>query len=139
MAAPGLGISREYATIPFKAKGAERDGCDCWGLVRLFYREQLQITLPAYLSEYAEDYTAATVDSAVCSHRREPQWQCVDVAAYGDVALFLSKGLVTHMGVMLNNRVMLHASASLGGVATARVTAQPWRSKLEGFYRYASR
>lgn len=38
----------DYLAIPFAFDGRDRDGCDCWGLLRLIYQEQLGIELPAY-------------------------------------------------------------------------------------------
>lgn len=35
-----------YVGLPYRAGGRERDGLDCWGLIRLIYREEKGILLP---------------------------------------------------------------------------------------------
>lgn len=38
--------STRYIGIPYRAGGRERDGLDCWGLIRLIYREERNTLLP---------------------------------------------------------------------------------------------
>ena len=36
----------KYVGIPYAPGMSSRDGCDCWGLVRLVYREEFGTLLP---------------------------------------------------------------------------------------------
>ena len=41
-----------YVGLPWADLGRDRTGCDCWGLARLVYAEQLGIALPSYSDAY---------------------------------------------------------------------------------------
>jgi len=43
----------DYVGLPFKAHGRERNGVDCWGLVRLVLAERFRLALPSYAGGYA--------------------------------------------------------------------------------------
>src|SRR5512134_1374594 len=54
-----------YVGIPYLDHGAARSGCDCWGLVRLIYRERTRIELPSYAGDYAGEADSEGVGRCV--------------------------------------------------------------------------
>ena len=52
--------ARRYIGIPYVNKGRSIDGADCWGIVRLILKEQLNVEVPSYSDLYknADDVKA---------------------------------------------------------------------------------
>ena len=43
-----------YTRVPFKSRGRDRAGADCWGLARLAYRDELGLDLPKFDDGYTD-------------------------------------------------------------------------------------
>lgn len=101
----------DYVGIPFADGGRDRNGCDCWGLVALVYREQLQIELPAYgdisahdLVQVASKISAGADDAEVWLPVTEPRmYDVVVMRAWGE-------RIAGHVGIYVDGSV-LHSEA----------------------------
>lgn len=76
--------SSKYIGIPFRDLGRDWDGCDCWGLVRLVYQNDLGITLPMHMIS-ERDVRAAVY--ALHDHANRIGWMQVEQTQDYDVAL----------------------------------------------------
>lgn len=126
----------EYVGLPFADKGRTREGCDCWGLVRLVLHEQFGIDLPSYTDDYTSTADNAGIAGAIDSNMAG--WRIVPPgeAREGDVALFRIGGLPLHVGVVIGDvRYMLHVCMGIDA-CTEQYRAPRWLSRLEGVYRH---
>jgi cell wall-associated NlpC family hydrolase len=102
-----------YVGLAYRRGGRERPAVDCWGLVRLVYREQLGVELDAHATD-------PDLGRAIVAERQA--WSPVPPAAArpGDVVLLRRPGQPFHVGVLLAGRRLLHADEPVG-VAVERV------------------
>jgi probable lipoprotein NlpC len=128
---------QQYIGIPFLDHGRDRSGCDCWGLVRLVYAEQLGIILPDLGDEYSEAYARGEVDEAVGSTVGQ-EWN-VDVTGQAwqplDVMIFTRAGVECHVGLYVRPGEMLHV---IEGTAAAyeRYDTVKWKRRLSRVVRW---
>jgi cell wall-associated NlpC family hydrolase len=102
-----------YVGLAYRRGGRERPAVDCWGLVRLVYREQLGIELDPHATD-------PDLGRAIVAERSA--WAAVPPASAkpGDVVLVKRPGQPFHVGVLLAGRRLLHADEPFG-VAVERV------------------
>lgn len=126
----------KYRHIPYADHGRGFDGCDCWGLVRLFYREELRIELPSWSAAYP---SADSVSAGHIATQAEcfADWLKLAAPEIGAVGEFHIGGLF-HVGVCLDTfgRRMLHIMRGRR-VTIENVSGHAWKHRCRGWYRYA--
>lgn len=128
--------SNEYINIPFKEHGRDRSGCDCWGLARIIYKEQLGLDLPTLINyENTKDSHAI----AELYENEHLKWQEIPVGEEKefDILVFKILGLPTHIGIVINKGIMIHCEYKIGTHITEYTREIQWRNRLVGVYRYA--
>lgn len=126
----------KYFRIPYVHEGRDFSGADCWGLVILYYREELGIELP--------DYKGAPAYRDWCDSRYileaadtlSELFSSVDVtqAQPGDVVVICANSRVpNHIGVCLDNKEFLH---TLDGHGPAVSRLSTWRRRVHKLYRH---
>lgn len=108
-----------YIGIPFMDQGCGYDGCDCYGLVRLVYREELGIELPFLGDTYSTAYARNEVNDTV-KQIASAEWN-LDVTGGPykpfDVLVFRRGADEAHVGLWIAPGWMLHI---LEGVDSCR-------------------
>lgn len=122
--------------VPYADKGRTMAGCDCWGLLRLVYRDVLGVELPSYLDDYnsADDKNSA----AAAISRRIHEWTPVPMGSErsGDAVSILLLGLPCHVGVVTVPGRMLHVTKGADATVESYRSAF-WSRRVEGVYRHA--
>lgn len=123
-----------YIGLPFAAKGRDRAGLDCWGLVRLVLAERFGCVLPIWTEGYdaIEPNPRTAAHLAACAQTMFRLAPCE--AAPGDVLLFRIGGELAHVAVNIGEGKMLHIHEGVNA-CIERWQGPRWQPRLEGVYR----
>lgn len=122
----------KYIGIPYKDKGRDETGVDCWGLARLIYENEYNIKLPSLSSEYIN---GDTVSISELFAQYSEGWEKLDTAKEGDLVLFRVLGIESHVGVMISSTHFIHARENQT-VVIESITSSMWEHRVLGYYKY---
>lgn len=124
----------KYMGIPFKEKGRDDSGYDCWGLVCAVYKTEVGIILPSFDDQY-EKISSKKVPRLFERHAKK--WINVDVGSEKefDVALLRLNGRPWHVAVVIGYGRMLHIMNGIN-VCSEKYRNALWSNRIVGFYRY---
>lgn len=124
-----------YIGLPFKEHGRDRQGVDCWGLVRLVLGEEFGIRLPSYADGYASTEDAEDIGRLVRGEMAP--WRDVSHAEEqpGDVVLMRLMNQPMHVGLVVGAGWMLHIEEGIDA-CLERYDSAKWRRRVLGIYRY---
>ena len=127
---------RKYIGIPFRDCGRDFDGLDCWGLVRLVWKEERGVLMPdmgdAYSSAFARGEVGETAkmleagewNRDVTDEERQPL----------DVLVFSFGTLDLHVGLWVAPGEMLHVMRGME-TAVERYDVSKWARRLSRILR----
>ena len=125
-----------YVGIKWVYRGREIDrdgGLDCYGLVRLFYKNEYSIELPKWDVIASSDNPQVT-DNLVKSNDLEHDHPFVETITpkTGDVVLMNILGFPVHVGIFVNDKYLLHSrqQSSLSEI----VSFDKWSKRVDGYY-----
>ena len=125
-----------YIGIKFADRGRDRNGIDCWGLVRLVYLEQMGIMLPGYEDGYRDTGDSGGVAAMYDRELGGDAWRPIqDEPELGDVALYLTGLRLWHVAMVVGHDWLLHARRGADS-CLERMSAAVWEPRLRGIYRY---
>jgi hypothetical protein len=125
----------KYMGIPFKEKGRDFSGVDCWGLVYLIYKMERGIELFSYDQDYesTKDYKQIL---RLMMIETANHWEPIGIPEEFDSVSVRMQGEPWHCGLMLNSTQMLHIEHELVYPVISRVARPNWKHRILGYYRY---
>lgn len=129
---------RDLIGVPFKNRGRDMDGFDCYGLVQEMYR-RYGISIPNYTADF-DDLEKVneliTSKTAISSNWRriEPDEE-LPVPCLLAIRFGTPSGIVNHTGCYIGNGRFIHIRANIG-VCVDRIDSPAWRHVIEGFFEY---
>lgn len=127
-----------YIGLPYRSGGRDREGVDCWGLLRLIYRERKGILLPDLPGI---DAGGVLEISREILARHHENWFEIGMPADMDVVAMSMRDTLHHVGVwtMADGGKVIHSWKGSSVVADA-IRNLKWRGiRTIRFFRYGCR
>ena len=124
-----------YVGIPYKDQGREMEGLDCWGLVRLIYKQELGIDLPSYCDGYQSAEEVHGASRMVVEEKA--RWSQIPDGEEepGDVVVMKISGLPMHVGVIIGYGKMIHVMKGCDSVVE-KYRSTMWKNRIDGYFRH---
>jgi cell wall-associated NlpC family hydrolase len=128
-------LSPKYIGIPFKDREESFDGADCYGIVRLYYKNELNIEI--FENKLKYDEIKKILMQFLNVSRTD--WIKVDKAEIGDVIAMAHDpkhpNIIQHFGIYLGDGKMLHTLKEIGSHI---VNVSEYQYFIKGYYRWQS-
>lgn len=125
----------KYVGIPYAEKGRDITGLDCYGLVRLIYKNEYKIDLPSFSAEYTADDNNRIQDLIA---QYKEGWESTDTPSAGDIVLFRIMGVESHVGLVISPTHFIHVRENQDS-AIESLSAHKWSKRIVGFFKYSEK
>lgn len=126
-----------YSAIPFVDHGRDGSGCDCYGLLRLVYRDRLGVELPLLLDGYRHTEQRQILANLIEGNALLIGFSQMDLDRLQpfDVLIIRQAGVNCHLGVLVTPNLLLHTEAGRG-VVVEDIRRPHLRPRIREAWRY---
>jgi len=124
----------KYIGIPFEDRGQSMESSDCYGLVRLVYKQELGLVIPEFNSSCAD---TRRIFSDYLKQISE-HWDLVteETKPFDVIAMAYDHDhpkIVQHFGIYIGNGMMLQ---TLKGIGAFTIKVSEYQHYVKGIYRW---
>jgi cell wall-associated NlpC family hydrolase len=125
---------KNYIGIPFISNGRTKEGCDCYGLVRLVLQNEYGVNLPELSNNYANALCIAEANRLF--EGRLPVLSAGKIPAVEEKAVIVirNEGRPCHLGIFAGGGYALHTNLKTGSVCR-RLSHIDLCGRIEGYCR----
>lgn len=124
-----------FVGIPYVEHGRDYAGADCWGVLYLYYRDVLGVSIPSYSVELEKIPFDRAAITPVAARHKDIFWHQVQQPVAGDGVLMRVGRSETHVGIYLDRRRLLHSEGPHPS-EIVRIDDIRVKSRITGFYRF---
>jgi cell wall-associated NlpC family hydrolase len=128
----------KYINIPYVKGGRDIDnpdnGLDCWGLVVLFYKNEFNVILPTYDDISTANRGVGEVSGDLMLTDTYKHFKSTPTSKPADLILLRIGAHPIHIGIVKDNRMMLHATD--GGSVIETYKGIKWQQRIHSFVRW---
>jgi cell wall-associated NlpC family hydrolase len=125
---------KNYIGIPFASGGRTREGCDCYGLVRLVLGEVYGVNLPELSDGYNNALCIAETSRLFEEQLPVLSAEKIPEPEEGAVIVIRHEGRPCHLGIYAGGGYVLDCNYKTG-CACRRLSHAGLRGRIEGYYR----
>lgn len=122
----------KYMTTPYVALGRNPEqGLDCWGLIYFYYKEVLDIELPI-----CDNVSYESTDNfrKLEIKKRSENFQEISDAEENAIVCVSIASHPFHIGLMLDNKNMLHTTSKTG-IVVEDIKTRKFENRIYGFFK----
>lgn len=122
----------KFINIPFKESGRSFKGCDCYGIIYLYYKHQLGIEIQEML-----DINENTKFDIEVIKKQGVKFKKMDhnIIQKNDIGVFTNQNNTIHCGVFIDSGHLLHLTQRLNSVIE-NFHNSFWKKKMVGLFRH---
>jgi len=120
----------KYIGVPYDDGGRTLDGCDCYGLVRIVYQQELRIEIPSYIG-----YSCVQDHNYILPKLEEERlrWKSIEKPEDFAVVLWMG-GKLLHIGLAINEKQVIHTGKKLAYSCIQSI--DKIYGKVDGIYQW---